>query len=271
MGTRSGRRGREETLRFIAALLFAAVAASAATSAVFLAARSAERDDSLAVSAASAQRLWEELTPSLETAAHAEASRRTQNSDALPEVQVEYSERSADEADLVPMASGEEQTVSHADTTAWRMRIDIHQREWNSPTVVDIQRSASLKNPGFLAVVQFEVAARSRQSTVAGRLPVDPPSGYEVITPARYNELVGSQQFKETTLDRSVYYRGRPAIHLKQWTPADPPPAELPPAAQERFTQAVLDCLETPPNLTTKTETVNFYYSLRDGQWTPRP
>src|SRR5690606_12858930 len=79
--------------------------------------------------------------------------------------------------------------LTEAVASPWQMRVASVQDVRRFARVVDIQRSPSLRQSGYLGIVELQVDRLTRRVERQGHLPAETPQGFEVITVAKYNEL----------------------------------------------------------------------------------
>jgi hypothetical protein len=270
MVRKSARRKREDVLRWAVGLVLTAVLASAATSAVFLSVRHRPAgDENFKQHAATAQQQYELLAPGLTELAQAQFP-APQGTAALGllEIEATYHTGPAEMGQSVPMVSDDGDMLAQGVSVPWRLAITSTQRRQTFVRVIDIRRSPSLANPGFVGLVELDVQTSTAQREISGFLPFQPPEGFQVISQAKYTEL--SQRQQEVEFSGSAE-ASETKFQFDDWRPTDPPPDDLPPLVQARFHEAVVECLKAPPQVTAGKQTVTFYYSLRDGRWSPQP
>lgn len=269
---RSSRKSREDVLRSVLAVVVTAILASAATSAVFLAVGSSENPpaDPVDVFASAAEQELAQLSPPLEELARLQEKQlQSQMAANGPEVEIQFDIGPAEETESVPMVSTERNMLTQGEVPHWHLSLTSKTQQWKYVRVTDIRRSPSLQYPGYIGAAQFEVTTLTRQHADSGKMPFQPPGGYEVISPAKYTELQQSSDYGREVLP-AAGLEGTTFV-FDGWKPIDPPPEDLPREVQQQFNQAILTCLEAEPVASTRTETVAFYYSLRDRKWTRRP
>jgi hypothetical protein len=269
---KSARRKREDVLRWVLGLLLTALLASAATSAVFLSIRNRPAgEEALKQHAASAQQQYKLLAPKLAEAAQARFPAASSPTQTRPtNVGVVFQTGPAKMGQPVPMMSVDGDTLAQGTTVPWRLAITATRPARSFARIVDIRRSTSLVNPGFVGLVELDVKTATSQREISGFLPFQPPDGFQVISQAKYTELSQDSGSNQQVFPASAK-PGEVRHRFDDWRPTVPPPADLPPAVQARFHDAVVECLKAQPQVTVEKQTVTFYYSLRDARWSLQP
>lgn len=262
---------REDAIRWIACVTLAAMLASAATSAVFLAVRPKPAPPPTAAQLAVAdQRQFAALAPQLEVAVREELARGTVVSASGPKrVDVTVRAHSAEGDVRIPLVSTASNMLTASTTRLWRMDVTSTQEVRRFVRVADIRRSESLRQPGLVGIVVVHVDRLTRRAERTGPLPTHPPAGLEVITAAKVNELEGSQQFDLPTLP------AKDEILLQEqyenWQPVFPVPDKLPTPVRQHYHAALAECDSSSPHVASRREMLTFYYSPQAGTWTPQP
>jgi hypothetical protein len=266
------RQAREDAIRWIASVTLAAMLASAATSAVFLAVRPkpAPPPSELQL-AAKDQRQFKTLLPLLEAAVQEELARGTTVPASGPKQVDVVVEVDHTAAQRVPMVSTTSNMLTEATVTPWRIEVASVQDVRRFARVVDIRRSPSLRHPGYVGVVEFEVDRLERHAQRTGQLPAETPPGFEVITVAKYNELEESKQFERQVVPASSLRELLLEEHYENWQPVSPVPENLPAAISQPFHAALAACDSAEPSIESRRETWSFYYHPQAGTWTPQP
>lgn len=174
-------------------------------------------------------------------------------------------------AQRIPLVSTASNMLTEAITTPWRMNVTNEQDVHRLARVVDIRRSPSLREPGYIGVVELEIDRLTRRSELLGELPAQTPQGFEIITLAKYNELEETKQFQRRTEPASSQREVLLHKHYDNWQPVSPVPDELPPSIAEQYHAVLAACDSAEPTVTTHRETLSYYYSPQAGTWTPQP
>lgn len=258
----------QDALRWLMGHLITAILASAVTSAVFLAARpKTPAPDPMRQRLETAREQLKTLAPELEAAAKARLD--APGAAAGPTtVAAVYRTGAAASGDGVPMLAPDDNMLMMGESTPWQLDVTTTSPQRRFGRIVDIRESASLSRPGYLGTVELVVETQQRGSQISGSLPFAPPQGYRVISPAEYSELSQSREYNVALASHDVE---ETHFQFEDWSPATPPPADLPELVQQQFNDAVLQCAATKPKKIISRETLTFYFSLSERKWTARP
>ena len=257
----------QDALRWLMGVFLSAVIASAVTSAVFIAARpSPPQVDPRDQHAAAAKEVAQLLLPELEQ--YALAQLESQQPRPVSRVDVVYRTEPPIADVEVPMVAPDDNTLTKGGPIPWHLEVVSTSGERKMGRIVDIRDSGSLTNPGYIGVVEFHLETSERTLAVSGELPFAAPDGFEVITPAEYNELEESQNFSvqlaSTEAEQWEYT-------FENWVPTTPPPGELPEPVKRQFNASIAQCTAAQPSMRINTERLVYFYSLRERRWMPRP
>jgi hypothetical protein len=261
-----------DAMRWIAGVSLAALVASAATSAVFLAVRPKPAPPRSAAELATLdQQQFAMLAPLLEVVVQTElAHGQTIPASGPKQVDVVV-ELDHAAAQRIPLVSTSSNMLTEAVATPWRMTVASVQDARHIARVVDIRRSPSLRRPGYIGVVELRVDRLTRQIEHGGQLPAETPQGFEVISLAKYNELEESQKYQRQVQPAAAGREVLLSERYENWQPVSPVPDRLPLAIADEYHAVLAACDSAAPQVETRRELVTFYYDPQAGTWTPQP
>jgi hypothetical protein len=259
-------------LRWIASIVLTALIASAATSAVFLTVRSRPAPPPTAAQLAAIDgQQFSALAPSLLAAVQNElASGRLAPASGPKQVDVIVTVEHG-EAKRVPLVSTASNMLTDSVATPWQMHIASVQEVRRFARIADIQRSSSLRQPGYIGLVELQVDRLTRVADRSGQLPATTSQEFEVITAAKYNELDESDKFERPAQTVSPAREVLLEERFVNWQPVSPVPQKLPPAISEHYHATLTECNSAEPQVESFRETICFYYDPQAGTWTPQP
>lgn len=246
-----------------------AVIASAVTSTVFLMARREPAPaDPLDDYAQRSQQIAEMLSSELEAAARDHLSSDSSTSTtSSPKVNVTFFTESPPADDEVPMVAPDEQMLMKGAPVPWQLEVVTSSGERKFGRIVDIRNTGSLTHPGYVGVVEVSLQTTVRSLARSGELPMQTPEGFQVISPAEYTELEGTQKFNVQLASSETQQW---EYTYDDWAPTTPPPPELPEEVRRQFNEAIAECTSSQPTTQVSTQRLTFFYSLRERKWTPR-
>lgn len=263
---------RNSATRWIASVVVTAVVASAATSAVFLAARPKPTPPpSAAQLAAIDAQHFAALVPQLAAAVEQELARGSVVHASGPKQVDVVVTLDHGAAERVPMVSTASNMLTEIPATPWQMQVASVQEVRRFARVVDIHRSPSLRRPGYIGTAELQVDRLTRAADRSGLLPAEKPQGFEVITVAKYNELDGSNEFEHQVRPASTAREVLVEQRYDDWQPVSPVPEHLPVTIREDYHAALAACNSASPHVESRRETLTFYYDPQAGTWTPQP